>query len=209
MTDLPKHFRSVVLGVGDNHPEKDNITFLMARAAEYVAGSEATKRLDKYLDGLSDEKQLEVRQMIDEVVVERMQRQAVAARTQEVVLPTVPVPAVTPSPKKRTAEEASLSEEQPAKKKANNNMDEKKDLQDMSTEEKVRTMVGWHQKRKENGPYTNAAKDFFKKCINPVVQCLHNHCSGDMEAFTKKYPTFTHSTFTKRCCKGRGDSCSL
>ena len=157
----------------------------------------------------SEEKRNKINDLFKDVMLERARREAVAARTMAVAVPQPLPPAVVTPPKKRTAEEASVSEEQPANKKAKNNLDEKKDLQDKTTEEKVRTMLGWHQNKKENGPYTPAAKDFFKKSINPVVNCLENHCSGDVEAFARKYPNFAHSTFTKRCCKGRGDSCSF
>jgi hypothetical protein len=208
--DLPEHFRREVLGVGDDHQEKDNLTWLLERAAVYVTGSDAHKQLEDFMEDYSEEKQDELRQLIGRVIVEKRRRESVAARSQEVSSPTAPAPpaAVTPTPRKRTAEEASVSEEQPAKKKAKNNLDEKRELQDKSSEEKATIMLGWKQNRKENGPYTDAAKDFFKKCINPVVNCLENHCSGDVEAFAKKYPNFAHSTFAKRCCKGRGDSCS-
>ena len=88
-------------------------------------------------------------------------------------------------------------------------MDEKKDLLGMSTQEKLRTMVGWHHNKKERGPYTSAANDFFKKSIHPVMKCLENHFQGDVEAFATKYPEYAHTSFAKKCCKGRGDSCSL
>ncbi len=105
--------------------------------------------------------------------------------------------------------EGAGSGEEPGQKEAKEKMEVEEGLQGREKVEKVTTMRGWHQNKKENGPYTNTAKDFFKKCINPVVNCLENHCNGDAEAFAKKYPDFAHSSFAKKCCKGKGNSCSL
>ncbi len=43
----------------------------------------------------------------------------------------------------------------------------------------------------------------FKNCVQPIMKCLVNHCGGDFGVFLEKWPDFTHSTFKKRCCKGK------
>ena len=207
MRDLPKHFRKEVLGIGDDHQEKDNITFLMARAAGYATSNDAQKRLDSFLSTFSPERKQELEQLIQDAMLEQRRRETFAARNQLPNDATPAVAVVTP-PRKRTPEEE-LPEQPAKKKKSKNNLDEKKDLQCMTTEDKVKTMLGWKQKKQENGPYTDAANQFFKKSINPVLHCLEKHCNGEIDTFCSKYPNFAHSTFTKRCCKGKGDTCSL
>ena len=71
-----------------------------------------------------------------------------------------------------------------------------------STKEKINLMKSIWSKKDEWGKLTSAAKDFKKKYLVRVMRCVDNHFKGDVEQFAEKYPSYQHTKFKCKCCKG-------
>ena len=51
---------------------------------------------------------------------------------------------------------------------------------------------------------TSAAKSFVNGQLNPVINCLTNHCGSDPVAFVGRFGNFSHTTFKKTCSEKCG-----
>jgi hypothetical protein len=210
---LPHHFVHNILKVEENNPNRKDIRYLLARAATYVKGTAGDERFDKFTLGYSRERKSELREIFEVMYTERRRRETYAAH----LAAAAEVPAAAESPAastqpQRRAREDPEPEDEPAtnrpRREGPNNLDEKDDLQHMTTKQKVEAFVDWKANKKERGPYTPQANQFFTKKINPVIRCLTNHFDGDINAFVAAYPNLSYSTFAKKVCNGNeGQPC--
>jgi hypothetical protein len=193
--------------------EKDPI-FLMEEAQSYTkrAGVTATEKLKTIAKDLHPDKAAELLETFNLAVSENVQAALVDP---DLARATVGIPCSgaavglhdtleRPS-KKARVDVASLLP--PA---IDPNIPERLSLRQLQTaREKVDCMLKIAKDRKQlAGKATTAAKDFCKKYVNPVLNCIERHFQGNVDEFCVTYKLFDHTTFpVKHCCGGKGSMC--
>lgn len=74
--------------------------------------------------------------------------------------------------------------------------------------EKLKEIMKLKGQLKSTACYTENARNFINKTLNPVTQCLENHHDGDMDSFIKTWgDNFSYSRFYTKCKGKENESC--
>lgn len=210
---VAKEFVEDHLGVDPTDKFYSHPKNLITLAEKFCHGVDMRRELDELLCSISDDSALKIKELVERLAQERFDamiqakadaelaaRESAAEVESEVVR-------FDPSAENQSRHQTTVSAPLGAKTRGGSNdlPDRKKMISASGKEEKLLLAKKiWKDHNEGKANLTSGARTWVCRHVRPAMDCLDKHFGGDDCRFLSHWGDWKHTTFSSKCCDGKG-----